>query len=73
MLREPSKIVQMVVQVIIDAFDIYLRVDMDEKVTKPRHLHQRAGKRGRKVPASRRSSMASCDAAGTPSARSATR
>jgi hypothetical protein len=23
---------------------------MDEKVTKPRHLHQRVGKRGRKDP-----------------------
>ena len=33
MLRELSKIVQMALQVIIDAFDIYLCVDMDEKRT----------------------------------------
>ena len=31
---------------IIDAVDIYVRVDMDKKVTKPGHLHQRVGKRG---------------------------
>ena len=46
MLRELSKIVQIVLQVIIDAVYIYLRVDMDKKVTKPCHLHQRVGKRG---------------------------
>jgi hypothetical protein len=46
MLRELPKIVQMALQVIIDAFDIYLCVDMDEKVAKPCHLHQRVGKRG---------------------------
>src|SRR2546426_4773740 len=50
MLRELSKVVQMVLQVIIDAFDIYLRVDMNKKVAKPGHLHQRVGKRGWKDP-----------------------
>jgi hypothetical protein len=45
-LRALSKIVQMALQVIIDAFYIYLRVDLDEKITKPCHLHQRIGKRG---------------------------
>jgi hypothetical protein len=46
MLRELSKIVQIVLQMIIDAFYIYLCVDMDEKVAKPYHLHQRVDKRG---------------------------
>jgi hypothetical protein len=46
MLRELSKIVQMVLQVIIDAFYIYLRIDMDKKVAKPGHLHQCVSKRG---------------------------
>jgi hypothetical protein len=50
MLRELSKIVQMVLHMIIDAFYIYLCVDMDEKVAKPCHLHQRVGKRGWKDP-----------------------
>ena len=50
MLRELSEIVQMVLQVIIDAFYIYLRVDMDKKVTKPRHLQQCVGKHGWKDP-----------------------
>ena len=50
MLRELSKIVQMVLQVIIDTIYIYLRVEMDEKIAKPRHLHQRVGKRGWKDP-----------------------
>ena len=47
MLRELSKIIQMVLQVIIDAFYIYVRVDVDEKVAKPCHLHQCVGERGR--------------------------
>ena len=50
MLRELSKIVQIVLQVIIDAVYIYLCVDMDKKVAKPCHLHQRVGKRGWKDP-----------------------
>ena len=50
MLRELSKIIQMVLQVIINAFYIYLRVDMDKKVAKPRHLHQCVGKHGWKDP-----------------------
>ena len=50
MLRELSKIVQMVLQVIIDAVYIYLGVDMDKKVAKPGHLHQRIGKHGWKDP-----------------------
>ena len=50
MLRELSEIVQMVLQVIIDAFYICLGVDMDKKVAKPSHLHQRVGKHGWKDP-----------------------
>jgi hypothetical protein len=46
LLRELSEIVQMILQVIINAFYIYLCVDMDKKVAKLGHLHQRVSKRG---------------------------
>jgi hypothetical protein len=73
MVRELPKIIQMVLQMIIDAFYIYVRVDMDKKVAKSGHLHQRVGKCGWKDPGVTQGSMASCNVAGTPSARSATR
>ena len=47
MLRALSKVIQVMVQVIIDAPHIHLCIEVHEHITKPHHLHQGLGEGSR--------------------------
>jgi hypothetical protein len=58
-LSELSKVVQVIVQVLIDTPHIHLGVDVDEDITEAHHCPSVWAKAAGKMPASRSSSMAS--------------
>jgi len=50
MLRELSKVIQVILQGVMDAPDLHLHVEVHEDITQPHHLHQRLGEGKRENP-----------------------